>query len=268
MSYKVTFLDNEQYGAVDINNAISKIMTGGVAEVFFDGQSYNTSDLNKISQFIATYGVNPENNTTLKVIKEGTTSVKILAGTAFMNSGATITITGYEILPFVAGVKNYVYLKHDASLNSVKPYCTIIAGVGDIVPLAEVEVNGTVTDKRVYCKGKLAGYQNGEAIYDTVTLTTLGTVVGTKVNGTWYQVNSIPVKKSNYKYAAISSQTNNAYIYVLDAGGTFEYYRYYSWYMESKFVKNGNFIDVYVRADIDSSMSHWTTNFNYTIYFS
>ncbi len=268
MSYTGSFLDNESVSAAKLNGVINKLVSGGVSEVFYDGQSYNTSDLNRIAAFVAEWGVTPQNNTTLKVIKEGASSVKILSGTAFFESGSWIVISDYEILPYTAGVKNYVYVKSDISAGTIKPYCSTIAPIGDFVPLAEVEVAGTVTDKRVYCKGKLAGYQSDFAIYDTVTLTTLGTVGGVHVNDTWYKTDSIAVQKSNYKYAAISGGTNNAYIYFLDAGGTFEYYRYYSWYMECKLVKNGNFIDTYVRANIDSSMSHWTTNINCTIYFS
>lgn len=162
MGHTFSFADNVSYGAGDINNVISKVVTGGVAEVFYNGTSYNTSDLNKIANYISTYGVRTAAGNTLKVVKNTSNTVKVLSGGAFMADGAYTEVDNDGvILEFVRGQKNYVYIKNNlAETNSIDFVCGITPPSGDCVPLAEIDKNGNITDKRVYCKGKLAGYQS------------------------------------------------------------------------------------------------------------
>ena len=169
MSYKVSFLDNEQYGALDLNNTVKRLVTGGVADVFANGVPYNCTKINNVVKTIAASGVVPDNVNTLKVSKLSEGQIRINDGTAFFDSGAVIEVSGGgETLSYQAGVKNYVYLKADLASNVVRPYCTVAAPTGDFVPLAEIDATGNITDKRKYATGKMTGYQKS-IYYETIT---------------------------------------------------------------------------------------------------
>ena len=117
MSYKFSFADNMVYSASDINEITKRLVTSGIEDSFTDGVAYNVSRFNEAGKLLYTSGVVPENCFTLKVIKASDTEVLINPGLAFFNDGATIEIeAGGEILPFVSGSKNYVYLKNDLNL--------------------------------------------------------------------------------------------------------------------------------------------------------
>ena len=55
MGYKVSFLDNAEYGAADINNRLKKYVTSGIADPFTgrsaiqrnENQRYNSSHFGK-----------------------------------------------------------------------------------------------------------------------------------------------------------------------------------------------------------------------------
>lgn len=162
MAYTFGFADNAIYGADDINAVAGRLVTGGVADVFYNGTSYNTSDLNAITNHIATYGVRSAAGNALKVVKHSGTSVKVLSGGAFMNDGAYVEADADGvILEYVKGQENYVYIQNNlASSNTIDFVCSITEGTGDIVPLARISESGSITDTRVFCRGKLAGYQS------------------------------------------------------------------------------------------------------------
>lgn len=162
MAYKFSFADNVVYGAEDINAIVNRLVTGGVAEVCYDGESYNTSDLNAITAYIATYGARDVSSTTLQVVKTGEGSIKVLSGCAFMNDGASVEVDSEGVdLTYTEGQTNYVYIKNNLdATNSIDFVCSLSEGTGDIVPLATISADGTITDTRVYCRGKLAGYQS------------------------------------------------------------------------------------------------------------
>lgn len=161
MSYKYSFADNGEYGASDVNGLVSRLVSSGVADVFSDGVAYNASALNGIVQAVYTAGVVPESVDTLRVVKQSEGVVTIAPGLAFFADGSTIEVTGAETLSYEAGVKNYVYLKQDlAAQNRNYPVCSTVAPAGDFVLLAEISADGAVTDKRVYARGKVPGYQS------------------------------------------------------------------------------------------------------------
>ncbi len=165
MSYSFSFVPNNVYGAQDINEITKRLVTSGVEDIFEDGVPYNFSHINTISKNISTMGVIPEENTSLKVTNNGKVNdeytVTIAEGTAFFEDGSTITIyDGGETLAYTYGQKNYVYLHRDLNLNRNMPKVTLTEPEGDYVPLAEIAEDGTVTDKRVFAKGKLPGYMS------------------------------------------------------------------------------------------------------------
>lgn len=162
MSYKFSFADNEVYSATDVNNITKRLVTSGVADSFSDGAAYNVSQFNELGKLLYTAGVVSKDCNTLKVTKANDTEILINPGTAFFNDGAVIEIeAGGEVMPFVSGSKNYVYLKNMLlDENRCYPCVSVNEPTGDFVLLAEINENGNVTDKRTYAKGKLPGYQS------------------------------------------------------------------------------------------------------------
>lgn len=162
MAYKYSFSDNEIYSSSDVNEITKRLVTSGIEDSFTDGVAYNVSKFNEMGKQLYTSGVVPEDCMTLKVNKIADDEILINPGLAFFSDGATIEIeAGGETLKITPGVKNYVYLKNDlADRNICYPCCSTEAPEGDYVALAEIDESGTVSDKRVYAKGKLPGYQS------------------------------------------------------------------------------------------------------------
>ncbi len=161
MGYKYSFVDNAEYGATDVNDAIKKLVSAGVEDPFTDGLPYNASKLNDVIYAVASDGVVPESNITLKcsISANEENTVLVNPGTAFFANGSTITIDSEgEKLTYTPGVVNYVYLLASPSENRNYPVCSTTAPSGDFVMLAEITTDGTLTDKRKYAKGKLPGY--------------------------------------------------------------------------------------------------------------
>ena len=172
MSYKSTFLDNAEYSALDINNRLKKYVTSGLEDPFTNGVPYNASKLNDLTAPLSTKGVVPETDGKCKVSIDTTEkTVTIATGTCFFDNGTDIEITSGETLPYVAGVKNYVYVKSDLSANEIKPHCTTTEPSGDYVLLAEISTNEILTDKRQYATGKLVGYQSNFNIPKKISYT-------------------------------------------------------------------------------------------------
>jgi len=210
MSYKVSFLDNEQYGALDLNNTVKRLVTGGVADVFANGVPYNCTKINGVVKTIAASGVVPDNVNTLKVSKLSEGQIRINDGTAFFDSGTVIEVSGGgETLEYPTGVKNHVYLKADLASNVARPYCTTAQPTGDFVPLAEIDAIGNITDKRKYAQGKLPGYQKS-TFYE----------IYTQPGGTTKTYNLI---NNNFEYVIINMDLNS----YGTASGEFRFRGYY-----------------------------------------
>lgn len=159
MGYTYDFMDNATYGADDLNRAMSRFVTSGIADAFEDNVSYNTSKLCEVTQRLYAPGVVPEHISTLKVSRVSDSEIYIAPGLAFFENGSTITVDSEGVrLSYLAGEKNYVYLKADPANNRNLPMCTTEPPTGDIVMLAQIEPDGAVTDKRTYAKGKVPGY--------------------------------------------------------------------------------------------------------------
>ena len=162
MSYRFTFADNEIYTATDVNAITKRLVTSGVADSFSDGVAYNVSEFNELGKLLYKSGVVSEDCNTLKVKKISDTEILINPGTAFFDDGAVIEIeAGGEVLSFVSGSRNYVYLKNDLiEKNTCYPVCSVSEPSGNYVLLCEIDEAGKIEDKRIYAKGKLPGYQS------------------------------------------------------------------------------------------------------------
>ena len=162
MGYTYSFLDDETYSAKDINDITKRLVTSGVEDDFSDGVPYNTGRLNIISNQMATEGVIPEDNTSLKVEYIETGKVKINKGCAFLEDGKTFTVDDEGvILEFVPSSTNYVYIEDNDTLSKIRPCVSDSLPYGyDYILLATVSRKGVVKDERKFAKGKLPGYMS------------------------------------------------------------------------------------------------------------
>ena len=161
MSYEYGFADNIAYGAEDINKLVRSLVSSGVSDGFENGRSYNAEDINGIVKTVCSDGVVPDSVDTLKVSKISNGKIAIASGLAFFADGSTIRVTSAHEMSYTQGVKNYVYLKQDLTeQNRSYPVCSENGPSGDYVLLAEIEPDGSVTDKRKYAQGKYPGYQS------------------------------------------------------------------------------------------------------------
>lgn len=152
MSYKYGFFDNQTIGVDDLNAIVSRFVTDGIAV-----NPKTVGDFSKFNAEISTKGVVPETVTSLKVYKDNG-GLYISPGTAYFNNGTFIEITEPEMIEYTSGVINYIYLRSDAGSSAAYPVCSKTKNTSDDVLLAVLEKDGTVTDKRMYAKGKSPCY--------------------------------------------------------------------------------------------------------------
>lgn len=152
MGYKYSFMDNVTYGAEDINETISRLTTSGVSVCPTEGSLIDA--INTVTSEVATEGV--EFNADSCAVSDAETGfIKISQGTAFFENGVTITIDEEGIV-IPKEKECYVYLYHDFDANTC--YAATAAELPEqrYVPLAFIDSDGTITDKRIYAKNKLA----------------------------------------------------------------------------------------------------------------
>lgn len=151
MAYKCSFLDSEIYIAQDVNDIFARITSGGVV---FTDTGYTFGDLNEAQSNTVSGGVTRDINSCL-VIKSGDT-YKISKGACFMNDGSAITFDedGQEI-QIIPGVVNYVYLMRNIVQNAIEIVVSQEIWDEDSIPLAEINENGIVYDRRKYAKAKV-----------------------------------------------------------------------------------------------------------------
>ena len=162
MGYKYSFVDNETYSASDVNEITRRLVTDGIEDPFTDGVPHNLKCFNLLNHNMTTDGIVPESDNTLKVTKISYSKVSIEEGTAFLKSGATITVDVNKVyLDIVPQSENYIYLEHNQDLNYIRPLSSTTEPVGDVVLLAQIDRKGNLTDKRYYAVGKLPRYVSG-----------------------------------------------------------------------------------------------------------
>ena len=209
MAYNYSFADNETYSADDLNAITKRLVTSGIEDSFADGVAYNVSSFNEQGRLLYTSGVVPETCLTLKVVSDGEGKVLINPGRAFFDDGAVIEVeAGGESLSYTVGEKHYVYLKNDLlNANTWYPCCTVDMPTGDYVMLAEIDEEGTISDKRVYAKGKLPGYQsvagNVMRLHKTFNIESNGNYIGMGESA------SFDLGPNNFQYILVYTEPDN-----------------------------------------------------------
>lgn len=166
MSYITSFIDGESYGAFEVNKITSRFVTAGIEDPFVDGVPYNVRRLNDLSKAVTTRGVIGSESNAIKCIKSGE-GYYLAPGTAFFGNGSTLEIISNEPVSLQdTSVKNYVYLRSSEEEN--RNHIVVSTQSPDlsdenIVPICEINTDGTITDRRCYATGKIRGmYQSNE----------------------------------------------------------------------------------------------------------
>ena len=151
MSYIYSFMDNETYGADDINATISRLTTKGVTVYPTDQNLIDA--MNGVTSAVATPGVD-FNQYSCFVSKENN-NIKISPGTVFFENGISMVINSDgETLPFK--YNTYVYLYYDKIKNSCYPSTSETLPENNYVLLAYIDETGNIKDMREYATSKLA----------------------------------------------------------------------------------------------------------------
>ncbi len=158
MGYKCTFMDNDVYYAKDVNAVFSKIVSEGV--VLKDSGNV-LSDLNDATAEVVSEGVQSFPDSCRLTLTDGV--YKIGEGVCFMPDGSAITFDadGYEITP-LKDKKSYVYIKRNDTMNTIDVVVSEEAGGDGSVPIAEIDLDGTIYDKRQYSTAKVRLCQEAE----------------------------------------------------------------------------------------------------------
>ena len=153
MGLKKYFMDNETYGADDVNAAFSHLVTSGVS--LFNGTKSLISELDEAISDTVNSGVDTYNEDSCKVVYEnGAYSVK--PGVCFMPNGMQIEVDsdGYT-LSVPEGGSYYVYAEYSAAENELRIAVSQTQGGEGSVPLAKINADGTVEDRRVFASAKV-----------------------------------------------------------------------------------------------------------------
>lgn len=154
MAVSILFLDNETYGANDVNKAFSRLTTQGVS--LFQDTGAPLTNLNTAVSNLVESGVELYNIDACKVTSnEGI--YQIMPGTAWIGDGSSITIDSepYQ-LNVTDGVLQYVYFQRNIGMNTIDIVVSSIKPPEDALLLATISADGTVTDRRTYAKTKVA----------------------------------------------------------------------------------------------------------------
>lgn len=152
MGYRYSFMDNETYGADDINAAISRFTTAGVC--VYPTDENIAQGMNEATAAVAESGVEYFKES-LVVTDEAEGYVKINSGTAFFDDGVTMVVDSDGII-LEKVPENYVYLYRDIEMNCCRACVQSSLPQTGCVALAYIESDGTLTDKRKYAVSKLA----------------------------------------------------------------------------------------------------------------
>lgn len=154
MAVEIMFSEDTAYGAKEVNQAFSQLITKGVSLY----QESQTPDLE-----LAAASETVDNNTgklnsnACKVVKTESGEYQILPGTAWMKDGSSITIKDEPyILDVSLGKQQYVYLIQNTLNNTIDIRIAETEGESGGVPLAAISADGEISDTRLFAKMKVA----------------------------------------------------------------------------------------------------------------
>lgn len=153
MGLKKYFTDNEIYGADDVNSAFSHLVTSGVS--LFDGTRAFVGELNEAVSQTVSEGVDAYNEDSCRVVYENG-AYRVMPGVCFMPNGMQLEVDsqGY-VISADEGSESYVYAEYSEGENELGIAVSAEAGGDGTVPLAFINSDGSVEDRRVFAAAKV-----------------------------------------------------------------------------------------------------------------
>lgn len=207
---------------------------------FKDNVVYGADDINAIRASILSRGVIEESDESCKVILSEN-GITIQQGQAIFSDGCRIEVDSAGVeKQFLVGETNYVYFLN----NTLAGVCEVIVSPtmpeGDYVLLAQIDADGTITDKRQFAQLKTADVQRYAASFSAnFTLDEsleIGSVIATvelpKSNCSLIEFDMI-VQSSSYMRVRILPKENN-YVLWTFPDGIFDYGEIHDLYLLGK----------------------------------
>ena len=170
---------------------------------FVDNEVYGAHDINSIRGTLAYKGVIPETASSCQAVKQGSV-YKVLAGQALFEDGSVAVVDqDGAVFEVTAGVRQYVWFERSDAFNNVSLKCTTTAPSGLFVKLAEIETGGSVIDRREYGRMKIPTYESVVSGSRYTDYNKSGVAVSVlPAPGAWRLAESIPMTV-DFKCAAI-----------------------------------------------------------------
>lgn len=201
-NFKYTFFDNQTVGVDHLNEITKRLVSGGISAVF-SGADFSVYDINDLNKAVLTGGVVPGSDLNLKVTTLGGGRYLINPGICFFNDGTCMEVlSGGEEISVLSGTKRYVYLVSD--FNKMACFIEVLESekqTGEFVLLGIINEDGSITDKRIYAKGKVPGFYSsseGREINISETYDVVEISVGKDVE--------VPIGTGEFKHLLIVSE--------------------------------------------------------------
>lgn len=203
MAIKYSFVDNAIYGTEDVN-AITKDLTGAGVAPFPTQDTYNTSDFNTLTEALVSTGTSLDGcKCTVTNAAAANMTVTVAQGVVFFESGVRLTVDGEGyVVPVTPGKAGYIFAHYNPALQVADIlFDTALPTDGEYVLLAELAVNGTITDKRTFARSKVATF--GRNVVFETAFTELETPIIESAEVNWYTVvtkklENVDISKFNY----------------------------------------------------------------------
>ncbi len=160
MAIKYSFVDGALYGTEDIND-ISRNLVGAGVMPFLSKDSYNVSDLNVMTSALTEAGTSLDGcKCSSENVGTEDMCVSVGQGIIFFESGVRLTVdeAGYTVAA-TPNTEGYVFAHFSPSLQKADiEFAAELPTNGEIVLLAELSADGSVRDKRVFARSKVATF--------------------------------------------------------------------------------------------------------------
>lgn len=129
---------------------------------FLDNIAYDAGSINAIRAAVLNKGVVPDSLDSCKVECDGDIIIK--SGQAVFSDGCRISIDDEVVLEKIQDKTNYVFFQRNKQLNNPRPVVSDTPPASEDIPLAEVEADDTITDKRNFTSLKIPSMQGNHSI--------------------------------------------------------------------------------------------------------
>lgn len=131
------------------------ILTGTYSTDFINGITYPVHKLRGLIGALIGKGVFTDHINSMKVIPQGAGKIKIISGRAMFEDGGLFAVDAEGVILEIPEDGCYVYLQNGYETGEAMAMVSKTAPGQDAIPLAVIDGNGTITDKRIFARMKI-----------------------------------------------------------------------------------------------------------------